>query len=141
MRCVAVIGSLLVVSGVSAEPPRKAESSMDSVNLLSDCAGYYAFVAEKLTKDNTALTESIEDNARGAQIAAGFLLWARSADPRRVIKDFMPYVHDRAALNKRKMLVLLEKKNKTALQQEHNRCAASMPLQTEAIQQLRNAAE
>lgn len=147
----APIGACILMATCSAHAAEQEQEELtekdvkfitDSVNLLSDCSGLYRFMAQSVFTDKPATSKQLMDYARGAQMAAGYLLSieATARDGReRPVKDFLGYVDGRADSNKTRLDALLEQGEFDALKIEQTRCTDAMPMQTELVQKLRDS--
>lgn len=113
-----------------------------SVNLLGDCMGFYEFMSEVFKSDDKPATgQQMHELANGAMMAASYLLYLEhnaSGQESKPLGAFKHYPQGRADANKTRLIALVEQKDLAGLAAEQKRCLASIPMQNELVQKIRD---
>lgn len=141
-RTIVVLATcFLILSASAIADDQDEKSTTEVVNLLSNCSGYYGFLAAIAEKDGMReVAEQFRGSARGAKFSAAYLLSIEASAKGRARKlgEFGSYIDSIAALAKSRMMASMEVGDDAPIKEQGDLCIAAMELQKALVQEMRN---
>lgn len=144
---IALVIALIAFSAHSAETADPVGETSDA---LSDCSGFYLFLARApQSQSKPATVNRLLEFAKDATLAATYLLTLEQAkkhahqneqEKQKVVQEVLKYVKRRVDSNKSRMEAAIEREDFEQVDAEMKRCTSLTPLREEIVQQMRNDA-
>lgn len=126
-------------------PLQTKEGITATVNFMSECAGFYDYMADLkhlATPDSKATIEHARNLARGARVAAAYLLYleysTKPGRPPKKLGDFFQYPDSLSQVERVRLAALAESQKNQVVKDKGDACNANLEFQQSVLQEMRD---